>query len=379
MKIGTKVVHKGQKPEELTGAVIPPIYQTTTFAQSSPGNPVNEFDYTRAGNPNFSRLEDALASLENCKYGTVFGSGLGAITAWLASFGQGHVVANQDIYGGTYRLLNNIFFQYGVTCSFVDTALTENWEKAITKETKWLLIETPTNPQLKLVDIEAVCRIAHSKGLKVIVDNTFATPCFQQPISLGADVVVHSTTKYLGGHSDVVGGVLVTNDNELKEKFDFSRKAMGLNPSPFDCWLTNRGLKTLVVRMNQHEKNAAAIAESVRDVAATHEVIYPGLDSHPQHDLAARQMMGFGGMVSLRFKDGMAAVRFIENLELFCLAESLGGVESLVCQPSTMTHASIPKALREKIGLGDSLVRISVGIEDTQDLVADVLQAIDKI
>jgi cystathionine beta-lyase/cystathionine gamma-synthase len=379
MKIGTKAVHKGQKPEEITGAVIPPIYQSTTFAQTRPGEPVSEFEYTRAGNPNFSSLEETLASLEEGKYATVFSAGLAALTAWMSEVGSGHVVANEDIYGGTYRLFVNVFNNFGLSCDFVETENILNWERAIKPETKWLLIETPTNPLLKIVDIPALCEIAHSKNVKVIVDNTFATPCLQRPLIMGADVVIHSTTKYLGGHSDVVGGVLITNDLELKKRFDFFRKAMGLNPSPFDCWLTGRGLKTLSIRMAQHEKNAFAVAKHLQESKGVVEVLYPGLTSHLQQALASKQMSGFGGMVSVRFADGKSADKFIKELKLFCLAESLGGVESLVCKPSSMTHASMPAAEREKIGIDDSLVRLSVGIEDTEDLLADIGSAIDNI
>ena len=376
MKIGTKAIHVGQKPEEKTGAVIPPIYQSTTFAQTRPGEPISGYEYTRAGNPNFSYLEETLASLEEGTCATVFSAGLGALTAWLSEVGQGHIVANEDIYGGTHRLIMQVFEKFGLSCDFVKTDDFSSWEGAIRDDTKWFLIETPTNPLLKLVDVEALCKLAHSKGIKVIIDNTFATPCFQQPLKLGADVVIHSTTKYLGGHSDVVGGVLITSDKELKKRFDFYRKAMGLNPSPFDCWLTSRGVKTLSLRMSQHERSALAIAELCLKSGKLEEVLYPGLKSHPQYDLAQNQMAGFGGMISLRFKDVQSAESFIEKLQLFCLAESLGGVESLICQPSSMTHASIPLEAREKAGISDSLVRLSVGIEDTEDLIADVASAI---
>ncbi len=360
MKIGTKIVHEGQEPEKTTGAVIPPIYQTTTFAQKDPGVPIAEFEYTRAGNPNFSRLEQTLAAAENGRFATVFSSGLGAMTAWLATVGQGAIVANEDLYGGTYRLLINVFERYGIKCTFVASDDVASWKGAITSETKWVLVETPTNPLLKVVDLKAVCKLAHAKKAKVIVDNTFASPVLQNPLDLGADVVLHSSTKYLGGHSDVVGGVLITNDEGLKKDFDFYRKAMGLNPSPFDCWLVSRGIKTLALRMAQHQKNAKAVAAFLKKSVSVKNVYYPG----------------FGGMVSVRFKDDKAAKKFIKGLKLFCLAESLGGVESLVCQPSSMTHASIPKAEREKIGIDDALVRLSVGIEDEVDLLADIAAAL---
>ncbi|PIR17225.1 MAG: cystathionine gamma-synthase [Deltaproteobacteria bacterium CG11_big_fil_rev_8_21_14_0_20_49_13] len=378
MKIGTKTVHKGQRPDKDTGAVIPSICQTTTFMQKSPGRPIGEFEYTRAGNPNFSRLEETLASIENGRYATVLSSGLGALTAWLFSAGRCHIVANEDLYGGTYRLLINVFAKYGVKSSFARSDDPGMWKKAVRPETKWLLIETPTNPLLKIVDLKQACSFARSKNIKVIVDNTFASPVFQNPLDLGADVVIHSSTKYLGGHSDVIGGALITNDKELKKRFDFYRKAAGLNPSPFDCWLISRGIKTLALRMAAHEKNAAAIAKYLRNRREIKEVYYPGLASHPQQRLAHRQMKGFGGMVTVEFGNEKSAKRFIKRLKLFCLAESLGGVESLVCQPSSMTHASIPSEERKKIGIKDNMVRLSVGIEDTDDLLEDIEAALKR-
>lgn len=376
MRLGTKIIHEGQSPDETTGAVIPPIYQTTTFAQKDPGIPSTEFEYTRAGNPNFSRLEQTLATAENGKYATVFSSGLGAMTAWLANVNNGSVVANRDLYGGTYRLLINVFARYGIKSTFVKSDDINAWNEAVTKDTKWLLVESPTNPLLKLIDIKAVCKLAHSKNVKVIVDNTFASPVFQNPLDLDADVVLHSSTKYLGGHSDVVGGAIITNNVNLKKEFDFYRKAMGLNPSPFDCWLISRGIKTLAVRMVQHEKNAQTIAKHLSKNKLVKDVYYPGLKSHPQHELAKHQMKGFGGMVSAKFCNEKTAVKFIKKLKLFCLAESLGGVESLVCQPSTMTHASIPIAEQKKMGIDGSLVRLSVGIEDMKDLLEDIENAL---
>ncbi len=379
MKTGTKCIHIGQTPEEISGAVIPPVFQTSTFAQKNPGVPYGEYEYTRAGNPNFSRLEETLAALENGKYARVFSSGLAALTAWLSTIGKCHIVTNEDLYGGTYRLLNAVFANYDVQNSRVRSADARAWEKAVRSETRWFLVETPTNPMLNIVDLASVCGIAHSRGIKVIVDNTFASPCFQQPLNLGADVVIHSTTKYLNGHSDVIGGALITNDESLKERFDFFRKALGLNPSPFDCWLISRGVKTLALRMAWHEKNALAIADSLKGASAIKEVMYPGLKSHPQFKLASKQMSGFGGIVAVRFDSGKSATKFMKKLKLFCLAESLGGVESLVSQPSTMTHASIPRAVRSNLGIDDSLVRLSVGIEDTDDLLSDVSSALKAI
>ncbi|MFA5812428.1 MAG: PLP-dependent aspartate aminotransferase family protein [bacterium] len=379
MKIGTKGIHVGQPPEAITGAVIPPLFQSATFAQKNPGEPFAEFEYTRAGNPTFTRLEETLASLENGRYATVFSSGVGALTAWLASIGKCHIVANEDLYGGTYRLLNSVFINYGVQSSFARSADIKSWIDAIRPDTKWFLIETPTNPLLNIVDLVRACKIAHSRNIKVLVDNTFASPCFQQPLGFGADAVLHSTTKYICGHSDVIGGALITDDAAQKEQFDFYRKAMGLNPSPFDCWLVSRGVKTLAIRMAQHEKNASAISKLLKKARNIEKVLYPGLKSHPQFDLASRQMQGAGGIISIRFDNPRAAKRFMKKLKLFCLAESLGGVESLVCQPSSMTHASMPAAYRARLGIDDSLVRLSVGIEDTDDLLSDVASALKAI
>ncbi|MDO8643448.1 MAG: PLP-dependent aspartate aminotransferase family protein [bacterium] len=361
--IGTKAIHSGQRPEEKTGAVIPPIYQTSTFAQKSPGKTIAGYDYTRAGNPNYSRLEETLASLEGGKCATVFSSGLGATTAWLTTIGPGRVVANEDLYGGTYRLLTAVFQKYGVKTHFVQTDSLKSWEAGIDLKPDWLFVETPTNPLLKQANLRKICRLAHSKKVRVIVDNTFATPYFQKPLELGADVVLHSTTKYLGGHSDLIGGVLITNDKKLKSSFDFARKAVGLNPSPFDCWLASRGVKTLAVRMEQHQKNARAVVSVLKQSAKVRPVFYAG----------------FGGMVSAQLKNGADARKFIKGLQLFTLAESLGGVESLICLPAAMTHASIPPKERARIGLGDGLVRLSVGIETTRDLVDDVSQSLKRL
>jgi cystathionine beta-lyase/cystathionine gamma-synthase len=377
MKDGTLAVHAGQVPDPATGAVVPPIVQSSTFAQSAPGEPLAGYEYTRAGNPNFAHLEETLAALEVARCATVFSSGLGALTAWLLQAGPSHVVACQDVYGGTYRLLTQVFANFGVTTSFVASEDPAAWDAAIRPDTRWLPVETPTNPLLKLLDIEALSALAHGRGVRVLVDNTFATPCLQKPLLLGADAVIHSTTKYLGGHSDVIGGVLVTNDDIFKERADFFRKAAGLNPSPFDCWLTSRGIKTLAVRMERHEANARAVAELLAASGRVEKVFYPGLHAHPQRDLAGRQMAGFGGIVSVRFPDATKARAFLAQLNLFRLAESLGGVESLVCQPSTMTHASMPRAMWEAGGITDALVRLSVGIEDPADLMNDVAQALE--
>lgn len=379
MKPSTKAVHVGQEPDGLTGSVIPPIYQTTTFAQTAPGKPVSEFDYTRAGNPNFTNLEKTLAALEDARHATVFSSGLGALTSWVLAAGKGRIVTTKNIYGGTFRLLTAVFKNYGVEQTILDRHEPEHLIGAIKKNTKWILIESPTNPLLDIIDIRAVAKEAHKKGVRLIVDNTFATPILQKPIELGADVVLHSTTKYLGGHSDVVGGALITNDGSLKNEYDFFRKAVGVNPSPFDCWLVSRGLKTLVLRMGAHENNAGAIAHELKKSKLIRDVYYPGLTSHQGHDTAKKQMNGFGGIVSVRFQNPSQADRFVRKLKFFSLAESLGGVESLVCIPSKMTHASIPENERLKLGVDDALVRMSVGIEDKEDLLEDVRAALKSL
>lgn len=363
MKLATKAIHVGQRPDKETGAVIPPIYQTSTYQQKAPGDLIGPYDYTRAGNPNFTNLEETLASLEDAKFATVFASGLSAITAWILEAGPCHVVVNEDVYGGTYRVLTQVFKKFGVEASFVKGADLKSWEAAITPKTRWFFAETPTNPLLSVVDLKNLSALARSKDIRLIVDSTFATPCLQQPLKMGADLIIHSTTKYIGGHSDLIGGVLITNNPKLKEQYDFFRKAVGLNPAPHDCWLTSRGVKTLAVRMEQHQKNAKAVAKALQGHAAAETVFYPG----------------FGGMVSVRFKKKAQALAFIKGLKLFTLAESLGGVESLVCLPSIMTHASIPEKEREARGVTDSLVRLSVGIEETEDLVDDIRTALKEI
>ncbi len=370
MKPSTIAVHIGNEPEEKTGAVIPPIYQTSTFARPKEGEQV--YDYTRAGNPNFTRLEETIAALEGGKYATVFSSGLGAITAVLTILNAGDsVVTSEDLYGGTTRLLTKIFANFNITANFVPAPDSDAWKKAmLDKKVKLCLIESPTNPLLQIVDISKVCAEAKKRRIVSVVDNTFATPIFQRPLSLGADIVLHSTTKYIGGHSDVIGGVTVTNDKVLKEKLDFARKAMGLNPSPFDVWLTARGLKTLPIRMEKHQKNALAIATFLASHKAVTEVIYPGLASHPQHALAKKQMSGFSGMIAVRLKKDPSKLKF------FARAESLGGVESLISNPARQTHASLSAEERRQRGIGDDLWRLSVGIEDPYDLINDLKAAL---
>lgn len=360
----TKAVHIGQAPEEKTGAVIPPIYQTTTYAQEAPAQHKG-YEYTRANNPNFERLEAALAALEEGKFACVYSSGLGAALAVLSLLRAGdHVVAGEDLYGGTFRLFTKWGKRFGLKFTFVPGTDIKAFGKAIQKETKLIWIESPTNPLLNLTNIDAVCRLVKLKNILTVVDNTFATPYFQRPLTLGADLVLHSTTKYIGGHSDVVGGAVVTRDVKLHQDLLFGRMALGVNPSPFDCWLTQRGLKTLGLRMERHQKNAKAVVAFLGEHPLTEKIYYPG----------------FSGMVSAEFKLTVEQTKkLISSLKLFTLAESLGGVESLVCHPATMTHASIPKAERIKRGLTDSLVRFSVGIEEAQDLTDDLRAGLDSI
>lgn len=359
----TRAVHAGQAPERQTGAVIPPIYQTSTFAQTSPGRHKG-FDYTRSDNPNYRRLEACLASLEEARFATVFSSGLGASLAVLNLLQAGdHVVAGDDLYGGTYRLFTKWGERFGLRFSFVDATKARNFQRAARKETKLFWIESPTNPLLKTSDIRTVSKIARGKKILTAVDNTFATPYFQKPLQLGADIALHSTTKYIGGHSDVVGGVAATNSKRLKEAFDFARKALGVNPSPFDCWLTQRGVKTMALRMERHQKNARAVVRFLKKHPLTQEIYYPG----------------FGGMVSAEFKLDLARTKkLISSFRWFTLAESLGGVESLVNHPALMTHASIPPEMRKERGLSDSLVRFSVGIEEEEDLLDDLRGALAR-
>lgn len=380
MKFNTKAIHIGQHPDPHTGAIIPPVYMTSTYFQEAP-NVHKGYDYTRAGNPNFTNLELTLASLEDGKYATVFSSGLGAITALISTLkGGDSVVAGNDLYGGTFRLLDQVFQNFNIKLQIIDTQDLTAVENALQQNPKMILLESPTNPLLKISDIKSISAIAKKYGVLTVVDNTFATPFFQKPLALGADVVVHSTTKYIGGHSDVVGGVAITNNAEIKQKIDFMRKAMGLNPSPFDTWLTSRGVKTLGVRMEKHEQNALKVAQFLENHPKIKKVYYPGLPSHPDFEIAKSQMSGFSGIVSVEFNLDIEKVKkLISNLKVFSLAESLGGIESLVDHPATMTHASIPQAERLKFGLSDGLVRFSVGIEDSSDQIEDLKKALDLI
>lgn len=379
MKFSTKAIHIGQEPDKETGAVIPPIYMTSTYAQEAP-NQHQGYDYTRAGNPNFSNLEATLAALEQGKVATVFSSGIGATTALVSQLQQGNkVVIANDLYGGTYRLFSQVFNQFGIAFTTVDTQDLSAVEEKLKEQPKLIFLESPTNPLLRISDIEAITTMAKKNNVLTVVDNTFATPYFQNPLTLGADFVMHSTTKYIGGHSDVVGGVVVTNHTEWKEKLDFARMAIGLNPSPFDNWLTTKGLKTMGVRMERHFANASQIADFFNNHPKVKKVYYPGLPSHPNHHIAQKQMRGYSGIVSvefdLSFEDSM---KLVSSFKLFTLAESLGGVESLVDHPASMTHASIPKEEREKNGLSDGLIRFSCGIEDIEDLIEDLDAALKK-
>ena len=378
MKFATRAIHTGQDPDPATGATIVPIYQTSTYTQEAPGQHKG-YEYSRTGNPTRTALEECVAALEGAGHGLAFASGLAATTAVMSLLGPGdHIVAGDDLYGGSYRLFDKVLQKSnGLDFTFVDTTDPGSVEAALRPETKMLWIETPTNPMLTLSDIPLLSEMARERGATVAVDNTFASPYFQQPLSLGADIVVHSTTKYMGGHSDVVGGAAVTSDADLHERMAFYQNAAGGVPGPFDSWIVLRGLKTLAVRMRQHEENALAVARFLQDHPQVATVNYPGLPTHPQHDLAKRQMSGFSGMVSFTLKGGAeAAYAAVQKTEVFHFAESLGGVESLITHPATMTHAAIPKEQRESRGVTDGLLRLSVGIEDAEDLVADLDRAI---
>jgi cystathionine beta-lyase/cystathionine gamma-synthase len=377
MKFSTRAIHVGQDPDPTTGATIVPIYQTSTYTQEEVGKHKG-YEYSRSGNPTRSAYEKCLASLEDGKYGLAFASGLAATTALLSMLRPGdHVVANDDLYGGSYRLFERVFRPMNVSFTYVDGRDTPAFKRAMRPETKLVWIETPTNPLLMLVDIAAVAEVARANRAILAVDNTFASPYLQQPLSLGAHVVVHSTTKYIGGHSDVVGGALISSDDEVHKQVAFYQNAAGGVPGPFDCWLAMRGVKTLALRMKRHSENARAVAEFLSKHKRVKRVNYPGLPSHPQHELARRQMKDFGGMVSFDVGAGEREVNeFVKRLELFHYAESLGGVESLCCYPVKMTHGAYPKEERDKRGVGDGLLRLSVGVEDVDDLIADLERAL---
>ena len=375
----TRAIHAGQQPDPTTGAIMTPIYMTSTYVQESPG--VHKgYEYSRSHNPTRKAYEDCLANLESGKYGFAFSSGCSAtmIIGSLLKAGD-HVIAGDDLYGGSFRLFDKVLKNYGLEFDYVDTTDAKNVEKALKPNTKLVWLETPTNPMLKISDIQAVAKLTQSKKILLAVDNTFMSPVFQRPLELGADLVVHSATKYIGGHSDMVGGAIVTSRDDLREKLFFMSNAIGPIASPMDSFLALRSLKTLGVRMRAHEENAKGIAEFLEKHPKVEKVIYPGLKSHPQHEIAKKQMHGFGGMITAHLKGDLSVARkFLEKVQVFSLAESLGGVESLIEHPAIMTHASIPPENRKKLGILDNLVRFSVGIENFDDLKRDLEQALGQ-
>lgn len=380
MKFATKAIHVGQEPDKTTGAIIPPIYMTSTYVQPSPGKHLG-YEYSRTQNPTRSALETCVASLEKMKHGFAFSSGCAAATTVMHLFSSGdHIIVTDDCYGGTNRLFNRVLKQNGLQFDLIDTSNSSLLEATIQKNTKAIWIETPTNPMLKIIDLEITAAIAKKHGLLLIVDNTFMSPFFQNPGDFGADIVVHSATKYLGGHSDVVAGVCMTNNPEIAEKLAFLSNSMGAILGPMDSWLVLRGIKTLALRMERHASNAQAIARYLDDHPKVEKTIYPGLPSHPGHEIAKKQMSGYGGMITFLLKGDINTSRtFLENTHIFALAESLGGVESLIEHPAIMTHAAVPADQRETLGIKDNLIRISVGIEDLSDLVSDLDQAFSAI
>ncbi len=377
-RFATKAVQAGQAPDPSTGSIMTPVYLTSTYVQTAPGEHLGH-EYARVSNPTRDALEGNLAALEGASHGVCFASGVAAIDALIRCLNPGdHIISCNDLYGGTYRLFRQTFERFGYSFSFIDMRDLAAVRDALTERTRMLWVETPTNPLLRIIDIEAVCEIAHQVGALVAVDNTFASPYLQRPLELGAHVVMHSTTKYLGGHSDVIGGAICTSDDNLAESLRFEIKNSGAVPGPLDCYLVLRGTKTLHIRMDRHCANAAAVAKHLRSHPKVGSVMYPGFEDHPGYDIAARQMDGFGGMVSFILKDDSlaAAEQLLSATRVFALAESLGGVESLIGHPATMTHASIPTDVRLASGLSDSLIRLSVGIEDVDDLVEDLDRAL---
>jgi cystathionine beta-lyase/cystathionine gamma-synthase len=378
MKLATKIIHAGAEPDPSTGAIMTPIYQTSTYVQEAPGKNKG-FEYARSQNPTRKALEEALAVIENGKYGLAFSSGVAATDAVIKLLSPGdEVIAASDMYGGTYRMFTKIFAKFGIKFIYVDTTNTDNVKAVITPNTKLIWLETPTNPLMNITDIVATAALAKPNKILVCVDNTFASPYLQNPLDLGADIVMHSSTKYLGGHSDVIQGALVMNDTDLREKLYFIQKSCGAVPGPMDCFLVLRGIKTLHVRMKQHCENGTVIAHWLRKHSKIGKVYWPGFEDHPNYAIAKQQMRGFGGMISFELKDNSvaAAMKVLSATKIFALAESLGGVESLINHPASMTHASIPREERIKNGLSDSLIRLSVGIEDAEDLIQDLEQAI---
>jgi len=379
MKFSTKAIHAGQEPDPTTGAVSVPIYQTSTYAQEGLGKHKG-FEYARTQNPTRSALETNLAALEGGKACFAFASGMAATNAVMTLLKAGdHVIVSDNTYGGTFRLFDKVLTKFGLEFSYVDAREPSNIEEAARAETRMVFIETPTNPVMSLVDIRAVSEITRRRGIRLVVDNTFMSPYFQRPLELGADVVVHSTTKYLNGHSDGVGGAVILNDEEDIARMAFIQNAAGAILSPMDSWLVMRGTKTLAVRMRQHDENGRQVAQFLAEHPRVQKIYYPGLKSHPQHELAARQMSGFGGMISFETGSLENAKRVLESVRVCTLGESLGGVETLISHPATMTHASVPETERIRLGITDGLVRVSVGIEDVEDIIADLDQALNKI
>jgi cystathionine gamma-lyase len=381
MKFGTKAIHSGVEPDPSTGAIMTPIYQTSTYVQRSPGDHQG-YDYSRTHNPTRTALQNNLAALENGKHGICFSSGLGAIDAVIKLFNPGdEIISTSDLYGGTYRLFTKVYEKYGIKFNFVPMTNVDLVAEKINENTKMIWAETPTNPMMNIVDLRALSKLARGNNLLLGVDNTFASPFLQNPLGLGADIVMHSVTKYLGGHSDVVMGALVVNEDELAQRLIFIQNACGAVPGPQDCFLVLRGIKTLHIRMERHSQNGKTIAAYLKNHPKVEKVYWPGFEDHPNHDIAKSQMRDFGGMISFSLKGNKLedARKVMESFKLFSLAESLGGVESLCGHPATMTHASIPKEEREKVGLVDSLIRLSVGIEDAEDLKNDLAFALSRI
>ena len=378
LKFETRAIHAGCEPEAGTGAIMTPIFQTSTYVQESPGKHKG-YDYSRTRNPTRVALEQNIASLEEGRHGLAFSSGMSAAASIAQLLKSGdHILCCDDVYGGTFRLFEKVLKPFNLETDFIDMTRVTSLEGGIKENTRLIWLESPSNPLLKCIDIEAVAGIAKKHHILTVVDNTFATPFFQKPLNLGADIVMHSTTKYLNGHSDVVGGAVVTNDREIHERLRFLQNAVGAVPGPFDCFLVLRGIKTLAVRMERHEENAMKIARFLEAHPKVRKTIYPGLESHPDHAVAKKQMSGFGGIITFFIKGGLEAARsFLEKVKVFSLAESLGGVESLVEHPAIMTHASVPKEIREKTGITDNLIRLSVGIENIEDLIDDLKNALE--
>jgi cystathionine beta-lyase/cystathionine gamma-synthase len=380
MRFATRTVHVGNEPDTLTGAVTPAIYTSSTYAQAGIGK-TKGYEYSRSGNPTRERLEKSIANLENADHGLAFSSGLAAETTVAGLLGKGdHVIMCNDVYGGTHRLFDRVFSNYGVSFTISDARREAELEKAVLKDrTKMIWMESPTNPLMTILDIKKVANFASDHDLTLVVDNTFASPCLQNPLTMGATIVVHSTTKYIGGHSDLIGGALATSDDQLYERLKFLQNATGVVPSPFDCYLALRGIRTLHLRMERHSENALAVAKALQRNSMVETVNYPFLRSSPDYSLAKKQMRAGGGMLSFRIKHGFrATAKFLKSLKIFVLAESLGGVESLADHPARMTHASLPKRIRESFGIGDDLVRLSVGVEDKRDLIEDLASALER-